>query len=178
MTMDGTLQKIDGRNVLRFERRLAHPPEKVWRALTEPAHVAEWFPATPEWELTPGAKIRFGMRDEAPVEGWDPAQFEGEVTAVDPPRLLEYTWAQEVLRWELIPDGDGTVLVFVNTFDDLGKAARDAAGWDVCLQVLESVLGGQSVPWDDQMKRWDELFPGYVEQLGPEASVEGKPDAV
>jgi uncharacterized protein YndB with AHSA1/START domain len=176
--VNGTLLKIDGRHALRFERRLAHPVEKVWRALTEPGEMSRWFPATPEWDLVPGAKIVFRFREEAPVDDMTQADFEGEVVAVEPPRLLEFTWADELLRWELAPDGDGTLLTFTTAFDDLGKASRDAAGWDVCLEVLEAALDGREVAWDDQMKRWNELFPGYVESLGPEASVEGKPEGM
>ncbi len=176
--MNGTLLKIDSRHALRFERRLAHPPEKVWRALTEPSEIGQWFPATPEWELVPGAKIVFRFREEAPVDDMTQADFEGEIVAVEPLRLLEFTWADELLRWELAPDGGGTRLTFTTAFDDLGKAARDAAGWDVCLEVLEAALGDREVSWDDQMKRWNELFPGYVGSLGPEASVEGKPEGM
>src|SRR5258708_20510209 len=42
----GTLEEIDGRWRLRFTRALAHPPEKVWRAITEPQHLQAWFPHT------------------------------------------------------------------------------------------------------------------------------------
>jgi uncharacterized protein YndB with AHSA1/START domain len=51
--MDGTLETIDGRPALRFERRLAHSVERVWRAVSEPAELARWFPAAagsmPSW---------------------------------------------------------------------------------------------------------------------------------
>jgi uncharacterized protein YndB with AHSA1/START domain len=177
--MNGTLLTVGGRSALRFERRIAHRPEKVWRALTEPAQLAEWFPATPEWVLEPGAKIRFSFPPEAPVDDVDAADYEGQVVTVDPPRLLEYTWSSELLRWELTPDGDGTLLVFQTVFDDISRAARDAAGWDVCLEVLETVLAGESAPsWDDQMKRWDEVFSRYAEDFGPEASAQGKPEGM
>ena len=47
---DGTLETIDGRRALRFERRLPHPPERVWRAVTEPAELARWFVAPVPWK--------------------------------------------------------------------------------------------------------------------------------
>ena len=56
----GTLTTTaDGRFALTFERRLAHRPAKVWRAITEPAHLRAWFPAVVEFELSPGAALRF-----------------------------------------------------------------------------------------------------------------------
>ncbi len=57
--MYGSLDQLDdGRWQLRFERTLPHPPEKVWRALTEPQHLARWFPTTLEGERAPGAPLR------------------------------------------------------------------------------------------------------------------------
>jgi uncharacterized protein YndB with AHSA1/START domain len=60
---DGQLEETGGTWRLRFERRLAHPPEKVWRALTEPEHLEAWFPTTIEGEFETGAALRFRHRD-------------------------------------------------------------------------------------------------------------------
>ena len=73
---------------------------------------------------------------------------DGEMLTFDPPARLEFRWGEERLRFELAPEGDGCVLTFVNTFDDLGKAARDAAGWHVCLDVLGHYLAGETPPWE------------------------------
>ena len=91
----------------------------------------------------------------------------------DPCELLEFTWADEVMRFELEPDDSGgTVLRFVNTFGDVGKAARDAAGWHVCLDALEvDVDGGVPAPGG-----WDELHPEYRDAFPPEASTIGPPE--
>lgn len=64
----------------------------------------------------------------------------------DPPTVLEYSWGEETLRFELEPDEQGSVLTFVNTFDELGKASRDAAGWHACLDVLGYHLRGEEPP--------------------------------
>ena len=61
--MQGQLERIDGRWQLRFTRKLAHPPEKVWRALTELEHLAAWFPTDIEGERAPGAELRFVFRN-------------------------------------------------------------------------------------------------------------------
>src|SRR5438105_10315698 len=53
----GELERAGDRWLLRFVRRLPHPPEKVWRALTEPEHVAAWFPADIEGERRSGAPL-------------------------------------------------------------------------------------------------------------------------
>ena len=168
--MNGTLETIDGRPALRFERRLPHAPERVWRALTEPAELAAWFPDTIEverWEV--GAPLRF---EPSPGAG---EGFEGEVIAFDPPSLLELSWGTDRLRFELAPDGDGTRLTLVDTIDALGKAARDAAGWHVCLDQLEHLLAGTAPGWSPS-DRWRELHPSYVEELGPEAATIGPPE--
>jgi len=59
----GTLQTIDGRPALRFERRLPHPVERVWRAVSEPAELARWFVAPVHW--TPAAGETFEAMGES-----------------------------------------------------------------------------------------------------------------
>lgn len=123
---------------LRLERRYPHPVEKVWRAVTEPAHLAQWFPSTVEVDLRVGGAMRFGFGDDMVVTG--------EVTELDPPRLLAFTWGDDTLRLELGPDGDGTRFVLVTTFDDRYGAPSYAAGWDLCLAALGPVLADEPVP--------------------------------
>ena len=167
--LDGRLEQTDGRWQLRFVRRLRHAPERVWRALTEPEHLAAWFPAEMQGERAAGAQLRFVHRD-----GRGPT-VDGEMITYDPPSVLEFRWgADETLRFEVRPDGDGSLLTFVNTFDELGKAARDAAGWHACLDVLAYHLDGEPAPWTPG-ERWEEVHEAYVERLGPEASTVGPP---
>jgi uncharacterized protein YndB with AHSA1/START domain len=130
--MSENLDTVDGRSVLRMERRLKHPPEKVWRAVTEPERLSEWFPTTVTPELRVGGVVEFGFGDA------------GTVTDFDPPRLFAFTWSGEHLRWELHPDGTGTRLVLVHTFDDRAGAASFAAGWHTCVVALELVLDGRA----------------------------------
>ena len=173
----GTLEvRDDGKYVLRFERHLGHPPEKVWRALTEPDQLRRWFPTDIEGERKLGAKIRFVFREDAPraedmpeLLEHDPEDLDGEFTEFDPPRLLAYTWGEEVLRWELEPTADGCRLAFAHTFDKRSgiphpagprkRAARDASGWEVCLSSLEALLDGRDrAPGD----LWERLYEHYV----------------
>jgi uncharacterized protein YndB with AHSA1/START domain len=168
-TTTGTLDEHDGRYRLTFTRSLAHPPEKVWRALTEPAHLRAWFPSDIEGDRAAGAKLRFVFREgEAPT-------MDGEMLAYDPPRLLELRWDTDILRFELRPDGAGTLLTFVNTFPEQGKAARDAAGWDVCIDLLAADLDGVPPVWR-QGERWRQVHAGYVAEFPAEAATIGPPE--
>jgi uncharacterized protein YndB with AHSA1/START domain len=170
--VDGQLEQIDDRWQLRFTRKLPHPPEKVWQALTEPEHLEAWFPTTVEGERTPGATLRFEHR------GGEAPPMAGKLITYDPPSVLEFRWGDEdTLRLELQPDGDGTALTLVDTFDEIGKAARDAAGWHSCLDRLGYHLDGEEPPWDSR-EPWRQVHPGYVERFGPEAATIGPPEGL
>jgi uncharacterized protein YndB with AHSA1/START domain len=165
----GELDRDSGQPVVRFTRRLAHPPEKVWRALTEPDHLAAWFPTTIDGELAAGAKLTFAFPRELAIPPMD-----GEMLTFDPPELMEMLWGEETLRFELAADGGGTLLRFTATFGELGKVSRDGAGWHSCLDVLACELDGQAAPWGES-ERWRLVHPVYVERFGPEASRLGPP---
>ena len=105
---DGKLIELEGDRVgVRFERRLTHPPERVWRAITEPEDLEKWFPARPEiaGERRVGAELQFTY-----PEGSEPPET-GEITEHDPPRLFAFTWRSsgresQLLRFELEPEED------------------------------------------------------------------------
>jgi hypothetical protein len=94
--------------------------------------------------------------------------------AFDPPSLMELTWGDDRLRFELSPDGEGTMLHFTVWLDELGKATRDGSGWHQCLDSLDQSLAGDAGRPDDA-NRWRELRDVYAEKFGPEASVLGPP---
>jgi uncharacterized protein YndB with AHSA1/START domain len=141
--MNGILETVDDRPALRFERRLDHSVERVWRAITDPAELRNWFP--PEEAMT--------------------------VTESDPPRLLAGTWFGDRLRFELRPDGDGCVLVFSHIFDDRDTAARSAAGWDRCFVRLDALLAGEAVSEADSLEGWSEVHERYAEEFGVDPEV-------
>jgi len=168
--MYGSLEQADdGRARLRFTRRLDHPPEQVWRAITQPEHLAHWFPTTIEGERAPGAPLRF----EFP--GGEAPGFEGEMLAFEPPSLMELQWGPDVVRLELEPDGTGTLLTLLDTLDELGKAARDGAGWHVCLDALGAHLRGEEDA-RESMDAWKEVQPAYIDSFGPQAATIGPPE--
>jgi uncharacterized protein YndB with AHSA1/START domain len=167
----GTLERRpNGMSVLHYRRRLAHPPQRVWRAMTEDEHLAGWFPTTMEGERAAGAPLRFSFRE---AEG---KTFDGEMLSFEPPAIMEVRWADDILRFELEPDGPGCILHLTVTFPEYGKAARDGAGWHVCLDRLALVCAGTELPWQPP-DRWREVHPGYVRRLGPAASAIGPPEA-
>lgn len=95
--------------------------------------------------------------------------------ACDPPSLLEFRWGEDTLRFVLEPDGAGTVLTLTDTLEELGKAARDGAGWHVCLDQLALHLDGAEPSWSS-VERWTEVHPAYVEEFGPDAATLGPPE--
>jgi uncharacterized protein YndB with AHSA1/START domain len=154
--MHGTYETIENRPALRFERRLNHPAERVWRAITEPDELKAWFPSTVSGEIKQGAGLTFTFeQNEAPT-------MHGEVTEHDPPRRLAFYWGEDHLRFELEPTDEGCVLRFTALLDARDKAARDAAGWHTCLDRLEAALDGAPAGDDEA---WRELYEAY-EQRG------------
>jgi uncharacterized protein YndB with AHSA1/START domain len=170
--MNGELERCGDRWKLRFTRELAHPAEKVWRAVTEPAHLDAWFPQRIVGEWRAGAPLKFESRN-----GEFPA-FDGEVLACEPPSLLEFRWGTDVIRFEIVPKAEpatGCTFRLSDVFGELGKAARDAAGWHTCLDFLAHQLTGTAAPWTTG-QRWSEVHPGYVERFGPAAATLGPPE--
>lgn len=161
----GSLEQIGDRWRLVFKRRLPHPPARVWRAVVEPAHRDAWFPQRIEGDWHVGATLTFVS---------EYGDFEGHVLAYEPPTLVEFAWGTDSIRLEVRPDGDGTLLILSDTFDERGKAARDAAGWHMCLDALERDLSDapKQATADGPFK---ELFAQYTARLGPEAATIGPP---
>jgi uncharacterized protein YndB with AHSA1/START domain len=153
----GTLTKKGNQVELRFERRLAHPPEKVWRALTDKAELAHWFPARIEGAREAGAELRFFFAEGEPTRG--------RISVFEPPRVLEYTWEGDLLRWELRPEGTGCLLVFTTLPGDRAHVSRDATGWHFCLDNLEAAIDGRPGAGFDK-ERFSELNAEYAARFG------------
>jgi uncharacterized protein YndB with AHSA1/START domain len=170
----GQLLTNGGRPKVRLERQLPDPPPVVWRALTDRDELRSWFPSDVivhggRWEV--GASIEFPF----PSEVID-MTLTGEVLEVDEPRILAFTWGEETLRFELTPHGGGTRLVLIDELPP-GAAARNAAGWEDC---LERLAGGEPAP-DAWTQRFDayaaEFEPVIGPQEGPPAGYKGgEPD--
>jgi uncharacterized protein YndB with AHSA1/START domain len=98
-----------------FEFDLHHPPEKVWRALTEPALLAEWLLPVIGFELEPGAAFMFKTQA---YPGWD-GTVACQVVEIEANRKLVYTWTvpflDTVVTFELTPTEPGTRLSIVQS---------------------------------------------------------------
>jgi uncharacterized protein YndB with AHSA1/START domain len=171
---EATLSYVNGEPTLRFERRLRHSPAKVWRAVTDPAQLKHWFPAEVELELRPGTPMRFRFPGEASMA----SVWTGEVLEVDEPKVFMFRWDSDVLRVELVPDGDGCLLVFSHVIGggEIGflQAGRSAAGWDTCLDLLVARLDGSPAP-----EETDPLAPiaHYLEKFGLDKGTVTRVDA-
>jgi uncharacterized protein YndB with AHSA1/START domain len=137
----GTVVQADGAWVLRYERTLAHPPEKVWRALTESQHLEHWLPCDIVGDRREGATVELPFWP-AFVERYDIEEVvgTGRITVWQPPTTFEWWWDGDRLRWELTPQGAGTSLVFTTWIGDPSIGADAAAGYHVCLDRLEALL--------------------------------------
>ncbi len=156
--IDGTLQTIDGRPALRFERHLAHSVQRVWRAVTEPSELAQWFVAPVPW--TPMLGETFEGDGQA-----------GAITALEEPTLLRWEWGDERYAFELTEHGDGCVLVFTHAFGDRDTAARTAAGWDRCVARLEALLAEQPMSEADSLELWPVVHERYAERFGVDPEI-------
>lgn len=122
------------RPAIRVERHYDHPIDRVWRAVTEPESLSQWFPFEAEFELRQGGRARFGG-DEGMI---------GEVLAVDPPRHLAFTWEGDRFEFDLHEEAGGTRFVLTHGFDDLPGAASFATGWEQCMAAMAEVIVGRT----------------------------------
>ncbi len=164
---DGTLERRGGHQLIRFERRLGHPVERVWRALTDPDEIAAWL-ALAELELEEGGRVVLTWQNTD--DDGNTAVARGTVSALDPPRLLEFdTDIHGRLLWELEPDGDETRLTLTVTAelpDDYLASVR--AGWHVHIDFLEDALDGRPVDWPNWPKdRWEKHNAVYEASMRP-----------
>jgi uncharacterized protein YndB with AHSA1/START domain len=158
--MSSTLQTVDGNGVLRIERRLSHRPDKVWKAITDPAQLRAWFPSEMSFELERGGVVAFDLR------GGEWPSTTGEITDLEPERVFAFTWGDDHLRWEIVPEptGDACTLVLVHTFGDRPGAASFAAGWQTCIDALDASLAGETFqpPSDNLAARHED----YIREFG------------
>jgi uncharacterized protein YndB with AHSA1/START domain len=149
-------------------RELRHSPEKVWQALTDPAHLHEWAPFDADGSLGKvGATVKLTTAG-APV----PRVTETRVTRADASKVLEYRWGDFDMRWELEATGGGTRLTL---WTNIGRryVAMGAAGWHVCFDVLDRLLDGTPIGrivGSEAMKfgGWQRLNAEYAKLFGSE----------
>jgi len=143
-------------------RELRHSPEKVWQALTDPAHLREWAPFEAGENLgTAGNTVKLTWVGT-------PSSFETKVTRADAPKLLEY----DDMRWELEPIDGATRLTLWHNIDHR-YISWGAAGWHISFDVLERFLAGEPIgrmagPAVMKFDGWQRLSAEYAKQFGVE----------
>jgi uncharacterized protein YndB with AHSA1/START domain len=149
-------------------RELRQSPMKVWEALTDPEQLKEWAPYDSDRNL--GA---IGTAKLSTVGAPTPQVSETQVKRADAPKLLEFNWGGQDIRWELEPlAGSGTRLTLWHNIDRR-YISMGAAGWHICLDVLERLIAGEpigrmvgvSLMKDDG---WQRLNAEYAQQFGVE----------
>lgn len=172
-TDDETLAEVsyqaDGdRWTLVFVRDLPFDRQRVWRALTEPGELREWAPFTADRPLG-----RAGPATLTMIDGDKAEDLPAQVRRVRPPSVLEYTWGEDLLRWELAESGAGTRLTLRHTIEDRDWVPRVTAGWHLCLVVAEALLAGRPIGpirGDAAYAHgYEELRAAYAAKLGIEA---------
>jgi uncharacterized protein YndB with AHSA1/START domain len=148
-------------------RELRHPPELVWQALTDPAQLREWAPFDADRNLgTAGATVNLTT-----VGAPTPQVSETTVTRAEAPRVLEYRWGGNDIRWELEARSGGTRLTLWHDIDRR-FISMGAAGWHICLDVLDHLLDGiplgRIVAGEAMKFDWPRLNAEYARQFGTE----------
>ena len=129
---------------LAFEFDLQHAPEKVWRALTDPALLAEWLLPVIDLRLEPGAAFTFKTQ---PYPGWD-GTVNCRFVEIEAYRKLVYTWSvpflDTVVTFTLTPTASGTRMSLVQSgFTPEQKRESGGAryGWKMMGEKLVDLLG-------------------------------------
>ena len=149
-------------------RELPHPPALVWQALTEPEHLRQWAPYDSDRSL--GV---VGTAKLTTVGAPTPQVAETRVKRAIAPKVLEFSWGGQDVRWELEPLGaHGTRLTLWHNINR-NFIAMGAAGWHICLDILERSLGTQPIGRIVGMDAmhfggWQRLHTEYQKQFGVE----------
>jgi uncharacterized protein YndB with AHSA1/START domain len=147
-----------------FVRDLKHPPSKVWAALTQPDQLSKWSPYTADRDLGSTGDATLSM-----IDGLSNSDTKAQVTHAEPVKLLEYSWGDDLLRWELTATDAGTRLTLSHTVQDKNMVPKVAAGWHLCLDVAEHLLDGDPIEpirgADAVNYGWSELNAAYAEKL-------------
>jgi len=162
---EATLAATGPRPVLRIERHLSDPIEVVWNAVTEPVVMHSWFPTRieiDEWKIGATLMHHFDDYDIGPVPG--------SVLEWDPLRRVSFTWELDTITFALTSALEGGTVFVLTEELRASHAARNAAGWDGCLDRLQFARERES--WTTRFNRYSVAFEAV---LGPQ---EGPPGIV
>jgi uncharacterized protein YndB with AHSA1/START domain len=158
------VNKDGDRWTLILVRQLRHQPTMVWQALTDPTQLSQWAPFDADHSLAAVGPVKLST-----VGTPTPQIDDSTVKRAEPPKLLEYSWGGNDLRWELEPFDGGTRLTLWHNIDRR-FIAWGAAGWHVCFDVLDRLIAGEPIGrivGADAMQSagWQRLTTEYAKQF-------------
>jgi uncharacterized protein YndB with AHSA1/START domain len=159
---EGQLTIEGDKAVLSFERRLPYSVEAVWSAITDPAHRNRWMGQT-TIDAREGGMIE--MVPTGPPQPPEMKTMTGRIRVWDPPHVFEHEWNQRVVepgvvRYELSPDGDGTLLRFSHRGLSVPNAQGFRPGTHAYFDRLEAYLAGDALP--NWAQRYQEVAESSV----------------
>lgn len=150
------IQRLNDETVAEFHRDFPYPVTKVWEMLTDNDQLVKWFSELKIQELAEGGKLLFDMGDGS--------YEEMTITEVKIPTVWEFTWDENLVRFNLSENPTGTHLVLKEYIKEVTEhTARDIAGWHVCLDVIGMLLADESI--GNRQKEWEKVYPEYKKQL-------------
>jgi uncharacterized protein YndB with AHSA1/START domain len=154
----GTYIDHEGRPAVRFVRTYPHPIERVWTAVSDPAELRHWFPSAVAYEPRVGGSVSFS--GDPYTEG-----SSGVVLVYEPPRRFSFQWMADELHLTLDPVEEGCRLTLVNVLADRAAAARNGAGWYVCLGELGKHLDDvpSAGPHSAETAPWEPAYQAHLE---------------
>ena len=157
--MLATIEKQSNRHVATFKRPLTHSVDAVWAVLTNNESLQKWMSNLEIIDLRKNGKIHFNMNDGT-------GTFE-EITITDyaEKEVLEFDWGTDTVRFELSSTDDGSLLVVVETLQELTEhTPKDLAGWHICLNMLTDLLNSVEHQYFP-MEEWQQRFSEYKKLL-------------
>ena len=165
----GTLTFEGDFATITFERRIRHPAQVVWNALTESEHLARWYMTTARLDARSGGSIDYRS---------GPSQYHvtGKILVWQPPRVFEHEWNVEprrelpkgeksIVRWELAPEGESTLLRLTHKRLTRPTAIGFVSGIHAFLDRLEDELDGAPlVDWRTRVGEVRVNYPGWGER--------------
>lgn len=158
-SMLAVLKQTGEGHVACFERQLMHSVEQVWSLLTENDKLKKWFSELEVDDLREGGIIKFDMQD---------GTFEElKITELKLHSVLEYTWGEDQVRFELHSESYGCRLLLIETINKItDHTPKDLAGWHVCLDVIRALLDEQTIDSrEHEWKKWYKEYVKYMETL-------------
>nr|WP_263325749.1 SRPBCC family protein [Neobacillus sp. Marseille-Q6967] len=152
------IEKVQNGYTATYERHIKHSVEDVWAYLTDNDKLPKWFSELRVDELREGGVIKFDMGD---------GTFE-EMTILELQMnsILEYTWGEDIIRFELSEESGGCLLVLIEKIHTItDHTPKDLAGWHVCLDVIAALLNGKTFDRKDEWKKWYEKYIDAVKEV-------------